>query len=118
MYTISKEFHFSAGHHLDGLAVEHPCSRQHGHNYIVRVFLKSTELNEAGFVRDYRALDVIKNYIDNYLDHKYLNDVLPSNPTAENIARYLFDLFKKSIPELYAIEISETPKTNARYEIT
>lgn len=116
MYKITKEFHFSAGHHLDGLPTNHPCARMHGHNYIVLVELTGTTLDDNGFVRDYGELKPLKDFIDNALDHKYLNDFLPFNPTAENIAKHLFETFKSMIPELSAISISETPKTNARYE--
>lgn len=116
MYKISKQFAFSASHILEGLPHDHPCVRLHGHNYVITVHLKSEQLNEIGFVKDYRALDSVKAYINNNLDHRHLNDVLPFNPTAENIARYLYELFKKDIPELYAVEVSETPKTTAVYE--
>lgn len=117
MYKISKQFAFSASHILNGLPQEHPCARLHGHNYVVTVHLKSEKLNEVGFVRDYRELANVKDYIDNRLDHRHLNDIFPFNPTAENIAKALFDIFKQEIPELYAIEVSETPKTTAIYEI-
>jgi len=116
MYKISKQFAFSASHILEGLPADHPCTRLHGHNYIVKVHLKSESLNDTGFVKDYRELDELKDYIDADLDHRHLNDVFDFNPTAENIAKYLYDLFKKNIPELYAVEISETPKTSAIYE--
>lgn len=117
MYKISKQFAFSASHILKGLPENHPCSRLHGHNYIITLHLKSAALNAVGFVRDYRELDKIKKYIDDTLDHRHLNDILPFNPTAENMAKYLFDLFKADIPELYAVEVSETPKTTAIYEL-
>lgn len=117
MYKISKQFAFSASHILEGLPENHPCSRLHGHNYIITLHLKSAALNAVGFVRDYRELDKIKKYIDDTLDHRHLNDILPFNPTAENMAKYLFDLFKADIPELYAVEVSETPKTTAIYEL-
>lgn len=116
MYKISKQFAFSASHILEGLSQDHPCSRLHGHNYIVIVHLKSEKLNETGFVKDYRELDNVKQYIDDRLDHRHLNDIFPFNPTAENIAKFLYDTFKKEIPELYAVEVSETPKTTAIYE--
>jgi len=116
MYKISKQFSFSASHVLSGLAPDHPCTRIHGHNYVITVHLKSKNLNEAGFVKDYRELQYIKEYIDNNLDHRHLNDILDFNPSAENIAKYLFDLFKNELPELYAVEVSETPKTTAVYE--
>lgn len=116
MYKISKQFAFSASHILEGLPEEHPCARLHGHNYIVTVHLKAKALNNIGFVKDYRELSEIKEYIDDKLDHRHLNDVMNFNPTAENIAKYLYDIFKKNTPELYAVEVSETPKTTAIYE--
>lgn len=116
MFKISKEFSFSASHILEGLEDCHPCSRLHGHNYVVTVHLKSDKLNDVGFVKDYRALDVIKSYIDEKLDHRHLNDLMPFNPTAELIAKFLYNEFIKIIPEIYAIEVSETPKTSAIYE--
>ena len=116
MYKISKQFAFSASHILHGLSADHPCSRLHGHNYIITVYLRSKDLDEVGFIKDYRELSFIKEYIDVNLDHRHLNDVLPMNPTAENIASYLFNIFKQEIPQLYAIEVSETPKTSAIYE--
>lgn len=117
MYKITKEFHCCCSHQLSGLPETHPCSRMHGHNYIIKAELKSDTLNEVGFVKDYRELDPIKKFVDNVMDHQHLNDVFPlDNPTAENMAKILYDHFKTIIPQLSAIEISETPKTNARYE--
>jgi 6-pyruvoyltetrahydropterin/6-carboxytetrahydropterin synthase len=92
----------------------------HGHNYVVIVELESEELNEAGFVRDYRELDKIKKYIDSYLDHRHLNDVWPDmNPSAENIAKRLCKLFRydMGLKEVFAVTVKETPKTEARYEL-
>lgn len=117
MYKISKQFHFSASHALEGLPETHPCSRLHGHNYVVTVHLRARTLNEKGFVCDYNNLKPIKTYIDTHLDHRHLNDIMaPMNSSAENLARMLFDIFKPDFPELYAIEVSETPKTTAIYE--
>jgi 6-pyruvoyltetrahydropterin/6-carboxytetrahydropterin synthase len=115
MFTISKEFHFSASHQLLGLHTDHPCGRMHGHNYIIRVFLKGT-LNKEGFVQDYGELKPIAQWIDETLDHKHLNDVFDFQTSVENISKYIYDLFKPQFPLLYAIEMSETPKTNCRYE--
>jgi len=117
MYTISKEFAFSSSHQLPHLPETHPCARIHGHNYIVKVELKARELNKDQFILDYRQLDNIKIYLDSFLDHRHLNDVLPILPTAENMAKYLYEKFKSTVPCLSAVEVSETPKTNARYEV-
>lgn len=116
MYIIRKEFAFSASHQLNCLPEDHPCTRLHGHNYVVTVELRSEELNEAGFVLDYRALDDVKKFIDNTLDHRHLNDVFDFQPSAENMAEALYNVFSAMHSEVCAVEVSETPKTLARYE--
>lgn len=136
MFTISKEFHFSASHKLKGLLPDHPCSRLHGHNYVVIVYIKGRSLNKAGMVVDYNELKPIKDWIDQNWDHRDLNSNMVrdyhkvpisadkkdkegcyyENPTAENMAKYLYDLFKPQFPEINAIGIKETPKTFAYYE--
>lgn len=116
MYTISKEYHFSASHQLHGLAEDHPCSRLHGHNYIVVVELQSETLNDTGFVRDYRELDALKKYIDEEVDHRHLNDVLGENATtAEHLAKHFYEWCKVRWDEVSAVRVSETPKTWAEY---
>ncbi len=115
MYTIRKKFHFSAAHRLEKLPEGHPCSTIHGHNYTVIVELSSVKLNDVGFVVDYRELDYVKKYIETYLDHRFLNEKLAFNPTAENIARFIFYAIKPKYPQLTAVEVSETDKTSARY---
>lgn len=119
--TISKEFAFSASHVLKGLPTDHPCSRLHGHNYIVKVEL-SGPVNDVGFVIDYRELGFVKAYLDDELDHRHLNDVLPFNPTAENMARWLCEnLVESTLPIgrlRVAVSVSETPKTWATWATT
>ncbi len=116
MFIITKQFGFEAAHHLQGLPPTHPCSSPHGHSYKVAFTLKATVLNDVGFVVDYRSLDVVKQWIDNKLDHQDLNNVLTVNPTAENIAKHLYDTFIKTFPELASVTVKETEKTSATYE--
>ncbi len=116
MYTITKEFHFSASHQLTGLPQDHPCARLHGHNYIVEVELSAETLNEHGFVVDYRDLEPLKRHIDDELDHRHLNDVFGDDQvTAERLARELHDWCRNRWPQVSAVRISETPKTWAEY---
>jgi 6-pyruvoyltetrahydropterin/6-carboxytetrahydropterin synthase len=75
MYTIAKTFAFSASHIIGGLPPEHPCGRLHGHNYEVEVILQAAALDGVGFVRDYRELSALKEFLDATLDHNHLNDV-------------------------------------------
>jgi 6-pyruvoyltetrahydropterin/6-carboxytetrahydropterin synthase len=117
-YSISKDFHFSASHRLDGLPADHQCSRLHGHNYLVRLVVKTEDLDEVGFVVDYGKLAGFGDHIDQRLDHRHLNDVLPGNPTAENLARRLaaearrcLDVSDCDLRFLISVGVSETPKT-------
>ncbi|ABD11131.1 6-pyruvoyl tetrahydropterin synthase and hypothetical protein [Frankia casuarinae] len=118
VFAIRKEFGFSASHVLDHLPADHPCSRMHGHNYTVVLELKAQEsgLNEAGFVRDYRDLGEFKAWTDDTLDHRHLNDVIIDlNPSAEQLARWIFTTWREKLPELVAVSVSETPKTWAEF---
>ncbi|MCZ4281499.1 6-pyruvoyl tetrahydropterin synthase family protein [Kiloniella laminariae] len=116
MYRISKQFAFSASHQLFGVPAGHPCSRLHGHNYIVEIELSGATLNQAGFVRDYLELGILKQYIDDELDHRHLNEVLGDDlVTAERLAKHLFDWARAHWPEVTAMRVSETPKTWAEY---
>lgn len=120
MFTITKEFHFSASHVLDRLPAWHPCARMHGHNYIVVLELSAADgdLIPPGFVRDYRDLDAFKKWMDDTLDHRHLNEAMGGggiSPTAENLAKWIFDKWREDVPELSAVKVSETPKTWAVY---
>jgi 6-pyruvoyltetrahydropterin/6-carboxytetrahydropterin synthase len=118
MLTITKEFHFSASHVLRHLKEGHPCGRLHGHNYLVVLELSAPpeELDEVGFVRDFNDLDGVKSWIDREVDHQHLNDVLGElNPSAEHLARWIFQKWKEDFPELTAVRVSETPRTWAEF---
>lgn len=115
MYIIRKQFSFSASHVLDHLPPEHQCSRLHGHNYIAEIVLATDAVDENGFVRDYLNLSPFKQFIDDELDHRHLNDVLPVITSAENIAKFLYDWAKGRWPEVIGMRVSETPKTWAEY---
>ena len=114
MYTITKEFHFSASHQLDHLPDGHQCARLHGHNYIVKIEL-SGELDDRGFVFDYGDLAPLKTMIDKQLDHRHLNDVLNFHTTAENIAKWIFNICYSWWPQVTAVSVQEAPKTWATY---
>lgn len=108
MYYVSKRMEISASHHLQ-LDYESKCRHPHGHNWVITVYCKSRELNGNGMVCDFTH---IKEKIHNYLDHGNLNDLLPFNPTAENIARWVVD----QIPECYKAVVQESEGNIAWYE--
>ncbi len=108
MYYVSKRLEISSAHALH-LSYESKCENLHGHNWIVVVHCKSRELNADGMVTDFT---LIKREIEGKLDHKNLNDVLPFNPSAENLARWICD----TVPNCYKVEVWESENNKAIYE--
>ena len=108
MYYVKKTMEISAAHRLT-LDYESKCTALHGHNWIITVYCKAEELNANGMVVDFT---VIKQTIQERLDHRVLNDVLPCNPTAENIARWICD----QVPHCYKVEVQESRGNVAIYE--
>lgn len=115
MYTISKQFTFSASHQLVHLPQDHKCARLHGHNYTVEIVLASRDLDEYGFVVDYGDLEPFRRFIEEHLEHRHLNDVMPHHTTAENIARWLYETACNLFPQTVAVRVSETARTWAEY---
>lgn len=117
MFRITKEFHFSASHQLEGLPDGHQCGRLHGHNYIVEVVLTWQSLNGVGFVVDYGDLAPFKKYLDQEIDHRHLNDLFEFQTSAENLAKHFYDWCAARWPQTRAVRVSETPKTWAEYSV-
>jgi len=115
MFTISKDFTFSASHAINGLPDDHPCRNLHGHNYLVRLHLQSETLDEVGFIVDYKKLNELRDYLDTQFDHRHLNQVIPINPTTELLCKWVYDWCKERWSETCKVEISEPPKTWASY---
>ncbi len=108
MYYIEKSFEISASHSLK-LSYESKCERLHGHNWRITVCCKANELNCDGMVVDFT---LVKEKVMSRLDHANLNEVLPFNPTAENIARWIAG----QIPHCYRVSVQESEGNVAVYE--
>jgi 6-pyruvoyltetrahydropterin/6-carboxytetrahydropterin synthase len=107
MYRVSREIHFCYGHRL--LNYDGKCRHLHGHNGRAVITLETAQLDSLGMVVDFsRIKRVVSAWINETLDHKmilhqddpllgYLRQqgepifTLDVNPTAENIARLIFD---------------------------
>lgn len=109
MYYITKRIEISAAHRLT-LDYESKCTRLHGHNWIITVHCRAEELDANGMVTDFTH---IKNVVTDKLDHTVLNEVVPFNPTAENLARWICE----HIPHCYRVDVQESEGNIASYEI-
>lgn len=108
MYTVIKRMEISASHSLS-LSYPSKCENLHGHNWIITVYCRSKELNECGMVVDFSR---IKEVVKGQLDHRHLNEVLPFNPTAENIARWICE----QVPHCFKVEVQESEGNTVIYE--
>ena len=108
MFIVKKRMEIAGAHRLN-LNYESKCANLHGHNWIVTVWCKSQTLNDNGMVMDFTH---IKREVQDKLDHKFLNDVVPFNPTAENIAKWVCE----QIPNCYRVSVQESEGNVATYE--
>jgi 6-pyruvoyltetrahydropterin/6-carboxytetrahydropterin synthase len=125
MYSVTKTFSFDSAHRLwdtslteeqnreiFGKCANDPC---HGHTYFVEVMLESNTLIH-GMVRNFSELKkVYTEKIQNKYDHQFLNNLMPFLTTAENIAKFFFDLLSEDFPEIVSVAIYETPTSQAKY---
>lgn len=90
---VGREFYFDASHFLPDYRGK--CERVHGHTYRLDVTVKGKL--KRGMVMDFEDLKkVVERRVLNKLDHKNLNDLF-ENPTAENIAEWIFNELKKGL---------------------
>ena len=107
---LSRNFHFDAAHKI--VNYNGKCEELHGHTYFLKVTISGL-LKKDGMVLDFAILKKeVNNLINSVLDHKYLNDVF-ENPTAENIALFIFNKLEKSFKKyncaVEEISLSEGP---------
>jgi 6-pyruvoyltetrahydropterin/6-carboxytetrahydropterin synthase len=122
MYEVSVDESFAAAHNLRNYNGK--CENLHGHNYKVRVTFAGQQLDAAGLLYDFVHLKQVLQTVIRSLDHKYLNEMAPfdvENPSAENIARYIYEQAAKEIPSaangagISGVTVWETDTSAATY---
>jgi 6-pyruvoyltetrahydropterin/6-carboxytetrahydropterin synthase len=121
-YTVNQICYFSAAHILRGYPAA--CERLHGHNYKVIIEVTADELDHLGMVLDYEDIKTISYKYIAQLDHQYLNNIPPFdqelNPTAENVAAWLYHNIAQDINNsrvsLASITIWETDHNYVIYK--
>lgn len=98
------------------------CSRMHGHNWKVELEAVSSQLDEMGMGIDFKVMKEAANEVGDELDHRYLNDLEPFkeiNPTAENIAAYMYKQISARINsnkiKVIALTLWETDRASVKY---
>ncbi len=131
MFRVTREIHFCYGHRLLDYAGK--CRHLHGHNGKAVITVEGPALDRLGMVMDFSRLKrVVGGWIDEQLDHKMLlhrdDPVLPLlrqqgepvfvmdvNPTAENIARLIYDFARGQGFPVVEVRLWETPSCFATY---
>jgi len=130
--TVNRKAHFNAAHRLcnnkwsndKNADVFGKCANvhYHGHNYELIVSVTGKINPQTGFVMDMKVLkDLIKSEIEDYFDHKNLNEELPEfkvlNPTAENISVVIWNKLRSKIDTKLTLKITlyETPRNFVVY---
>ncbi len=131
MYTVTKQIHFCYGHRL--LNYDGKCRWLHGHNGLVEITLAAEKLDERGMVYDFTIIkQVVQAWIDEHLDHKMILHradplvstlqehgdplyLLDENPTAEAIARLIYEEAVRQGFPVVEVRLWETPTSWAAY---
>nr|VFK22387.1 MAG: 6-pyruvoyltetrahydropterin/6-carboxytetrahydropterin synthase [Candidatus Kentron sp. MB]VFK28759.1 MAG: 6-pyruvoyltetrahydropterin/6-carboxytetrahydropterin synthase [Candidatus Kentron sp. MB]VFK74080.1 MAG: 6-pyruvoyltetrahydropterin/6-carboxytetrahydropterin synthase [Candidatus Kentron sp. MB] len=120
-YTLKVTTDFAAAHALRDYPGD--CRRMHGHNWKVEVEATTTSLDDIGMGIDFQVIKDGIQSVTRELDHHYLNEVSPFdkiNPTAENIATYLFQgisrILNNKQVQISAVTLWETERACVRYQ--
>ena len=114
---IYKDITFEAAHMLPNVPDDHKCRRLHGHSFKVRITLDGPVDESIGWVEDFADIKIAFDPIYKELDHNYLNDIDGlSNPTSENLARWIWNRLKPQLNYLSSLEVKETCATGCIYK--
>lgn len=121
MYELTVRAEFEAAHFIANYPGK--CARLHGHNWVVEAVAQGSQLNELGILIDFKIFKSELNKILEEFDHRYLNELeifAKKNPTAENLAKEVFDKLAASeifsgTKKLTAVRVYESPKSCVTY---
>ena len=132
MFRVSRQIDFCYGHRL--INYDGKCKYLHGHNGRAVIALEAPELDERGMLIDFKDIkQVVAGWIDEHLDHRMIlhrDDpmvqvlqkageplfLVDHNPTAENIARLIYDFAADHGFPVVEVSLWETPNCYATYK--
>ena len=113
---IFKAFTLESAHRLPNVPAGHKCARVHGHSFRVELHVSGPVDEHLGWVMDFADVKAAFDPLYRRLDHHYLNDVPGlENPTSENLAKWIWQQLKPTLPQLSAVVVHETCTSGARY---
>jgi 6-pyruvoyltetrahydropterin/6-carboxytetrahydropterin synthase len=113
---IFKEFTFESAHRLPNVPPGHKCARLHGHSFRCEVHVRGDVGRDTGWVIDFADIKSAFEPLHKVLDHNFLNEIEGlSNPTSENLARWIWARLSPSLPDLAAIVVRETCTSGCIY---
>jgi 6-pyruvoyltetrahydropterin/6-carboxytetrahydropterin synthase len=116
MVRLAREFSFEAAHRLPNVPQGHKCARLHGHSFKVELICEGNVDPQSGWLLDFADLKVAFEPLHIQLDHHYLNEIEGlENPTAENLARWIWTRMKKALPRLTQVNVAETCHSRCEY---
>ena len=131
MFRVTREIDFCYGHRL--LNYEGKCRHLHGHNGRAVISIAGEKLDNRGMVLDFSDIKkTVSAWIDDNLDHRMIlnraDPVVPilqemgeplylidDNPTAENIAKLIFEQTRLQDVPIIEVRLWETPRCYATY---
>ena len=121
MFEIEVSAAFEAAHFIRGYAGK--CARLHGHNWQVSAIVRGEELDASGMLVAFKVVKAELNKVLDEFDHRFLNELdafATDNPTAENLARKIFEQLAASeifggSAKLYAVKVCESPNSCVTY---
>lgn len=132
MYSVTRLIHFCYGHRL--MDYEGKCRHPHGHNGKIEITMKGETLDKRGMVMDFEEIkQSVQKWVDSELDHKMLLNkkdplvkilqdlgepvvVMSENPTAETIARHIFEYARSKKLPVVKVRLWETVNSFAEYD--
>jgi len=113
---LVRGFTFEAAHRLPHVPEGHKCARLHGHSYRIELTCAGEVDPHTGWLVDFSEIKRAFEPVRVALDHHYLNDLEGlENPTAENLACWIWGRVKPALPTLAQVTVAETSTSRCEY---